>query len=51
MDDRPYVIMEERRNPLWGSRGLSLYRGGIPIEITLSLWRNPPIGEQRAVTI
>jgi hypothetical protein len=31
---------------------LSPYRGGrIPIGITLSLWRDPPIGEQRAVTI
>jgi hypothetical protein len=28
------------------------YRGGkIPIGTTLSLWRNPPIGEQRAATI
>jgi hypothetical protein len=31
---------------------LSPYRGGrIPIGITLSLWRDPPIGEQRAVII
>jgi hypothetical protein len=35
---------------LWGSRELSPYGGGkILIGITLSLWRNPPIGEQRAV--
>jgi hypothetical protein len=31
---------------------LSLYGGGrIPIGTTLSLWRDPPIGEQRAVTM
>jgi hypothetical protein len=36
----------------WGSRELSPYGGGrIPIGTTLSLWRNPPIGEQRAVTM
>jgi hypothetical protein len=31
---------------------LSPYGGGrIPIGTTLSLWRDPPIGEQRAVTM
>jgi hypothetical protein len=30
---------------------LSPYGGRIPIGTTLSLWRDPPIGEQRAVTM
>jgi hypothetical protein len=35
-----------------GGAELSLYGGGeIPIGTTLSLWRNPPVREQRAVTI
>jgi hypothetical protein len=51
MDDGPCVIMEERRNPPMGSRALSPYGGGIPIGTTLSLWRNPPMGEQRAITM
>jgi hypothetical protein len=40
MNDRPCVIMEERRNPPMGSRELSpCGEGKIPIGTTLSLWR------------
>jgi hypothetical protein len=35
----------------WGSRELLPYGGEIPIGTTLSLWRNPPIGQHRAVTM